>query len=78
MPTGQSLYDAGEEMSPYYNGVIKSCAVAIAPPALVFGPAVQSMATGIYLNQCNPGDVLKAAGAWVSLAEKNTAAADAL
>ncbi|MEU6246671.1 hypothetical protein [Glycomyces sp. NPDC047010] len=78
MPTGQSLYDAGDEMSPYYNGVIKSCAVAIAPPAIVFGLAVQSMATSIYLNQCNPGDVLKAAGAWVSLAEKNTAAADAL
>lgn len=78
MSTGQSLYDAGEEMSPYYNGVIKSCAVAIAPPAIVFGLAVQSMATSIYLNQCNPGDILKAAGAWVSLAEKNTAAAEAL
>jgi hypothetical protein len=78
MSTGQSLYDAGEEMSPYYNGVIKSCAVAIAPPAMVFGLAVQAMATSIYLNQCNPGDILKAAGAWVSLAEKNTEAAEAL
>ncbi|GAA1660847.1 hypothetical protein GCM10009830_02420 [Glycomyces endophyticus] len=78
MSTGQHLYEAGEAMSPYYNGVIKSCAVAIAPPAIVFGLAVQAMATSVYLNQCNPGDVLKAAGAWVSLAEKNTEAADAL
>ncbi|GAA2269466.1 hypothetical protein GCM10009853_023780 [Glycomyces scopariae] len=78
MSTGQSLYEAGEEMSPYYNGVIKSCAVAIAPPAVVFGLAVQAMATSIYLNQCNPGDILKAAGAWVSLAEKNMEAAEEL
>lgn len=78
MSTGQSLMETGEAMTPYYNGVIKSCAVAIAPPAIVFGMSVQAMATSIYMNQCNPGDVLKAAGAWVALAEKNLEAVEAL
>lgn len=78
MSTGQGIFDAGEEMSPYYDGVIKSCAVAVAPPAVVFGLAVQAMATSVYMNQCNPGDVMKAAGAWILLAEKNMEAAEAL
>ncbi|MCD0442307.1 hypothetical protein LO763_01535 [Glycomyces sp. A-F 0318] len=78
MSAGQGIYDAGEEMAPYYDGVIKGCAVAIAPPAVVFGPAVQSLAAGVYTNQCNPGDVMKAGGAWIMLAEKNTEAAEAL
>ena len=78
MSTGQSIFDAGEEMSPYYNGVIKTCAVAIAPPAIVFGLAVQAMATSVYLNQCNPGDIMKAGGAWVKLAEKHQEAVEAL
>lgn len=78
MSAGQSIYDAGEEMSPYYNGVIKTCAVAIAPPSIVFGLAVQAMATSVYMNQCNPGDIMKAGGAWIMLAEKNMEACDAL
>lgn len=78
MSTGQSIMDAGDAMSPYYNGVIKSCAIAIAPPAIVFGLSVQAMATSIYMNQCNPGDILKAGGAWVALAEKNFEAVEAL
>ncbi|SDD84735.1 hypothetical protein [Glycomyces harbinensis] len=78
MSAGQSIFDAGEEMAPYYNGVIKSCAVAIAPPAIVFGLAVQAMATSVYMNQCNPGDIMKAGGAWIMLAEKNMEAAEAL
>ncbi|WP_026928513.1 PPE domain-containing protein [Glycomyces tenuis] len=78
MSTGQSLMDAGDKMSPVYSGVIKSCAVAIAPPAIVFGLSVQSIATSIYMNQCNPGDIMKAGGAWVALAEKNNEAAEAL
>lgn len=78
MSTGQSIFDAGEEMTPHYSGVIKSCAVAVAPPAIVFGLAVQAMAASVYRNQCNPGDIMKAAGAWIMLAEKNMEAADAL
>jgi len=78
MSAGQSIFDAGEAMSPYYNGVIKSCAVAIAPPAIVFGLAVQAMATSVYMNQCNPGDIMKAGGAWIMLAEKNMEACEAL
>jgi hypothetical protein len=78
MSTGQRIMDAGEAMAPYYSGVIKSCAVAIAPPAIVFGLSVQAMATSIYMNQCNPGDILKSGGAWVALAEKNLEAAEAL
>lgn len=78
MSAGQHVYDAGEEMASHYDAVIKGCAVAIAPPAVVFGSAVQSIAAGVYANQCNPGDVMKAAGAWIMLAEKNNEAADAL
>jgi uncharacterized protein YukE len=65
-------------MSPYYNGVIKSCAVGIMPPAIAFGLSVQALATSIYMNQCNPGDMYKAAGAWIMLADRNLEAVDAL
>ncbi len=78
MSTGEAVFSAGEKMSPYYNGVIKSCAVAIAPPAVVFGLSVQALATSVYMNQCNPGDMMKAAGAWIKLAEKNWEAAEEL
>ncbi|HEX2144486.1 MAG TPA: hypothetical protein VHG10_08260 [Glycomyces sp.] len=78
MSAGQSIFDAGEAMAPYYNGVIKTCAVAIAPPAIVFGLSVQAMATSVYMNQCNPGDIMKAGGAWIMLAEKNMEACEAL
>ncbi|GAB3220004.1 hypothetical protein GCM10027447_03830 [Glycomyces halotolerans] len=78
MSTGDEIYQAGEAMSGYYEGVIKSCAVAIAPPALTFGLSVQSLATSIYMNQCNPGDMIKSAGAWIKLAEKNFEAMESL
>ena len=78
MSMGEAVYDTGAAMSPYYNGVIKSCAIAIAPPSLVFGLSVQMLAVKIYLNQCNPGDLFKAAGAWIRLGEKNLEASDNL
>lgn len=78
MSMGESVFEAGESMSPYYSGIISSCAVAIAPPAIVFGLSVQALATSIYMNQCNPGDMFKAAGAWFTLAEKNLEAAETL
>ncbi|THV30114.1 hypothetical protein [Glycomyces paridis] len=78
MSTGETLFATGSEMSPYFNGVIKSCATGIMPPAVVLGPAVQALATSVYMNQCNPGDLMKAAGAWMTLAERNQAAAEAL
>ncbi|MEV3938329.1 hypothetical protein AB0K52_20425 [Glycomyces sp. NPDC049804] len=78
MSMGEAVYDTGAAMSPYYNGVIKSCAIAIAPPALVFGLSVQMLAVKIYLNQCNPGDMFKAAGAWIRLGEKNLEASNNL
>lgn len=78
MTAGESLFELGNSMSPYYNGVIKSCAVAIMPPAIAFGLSVQSLATSIYMNQCNPGDMFKAAGAWITLAERNWDAVEAL
>ncbi|WP_030144245.1 hypothetical protein [Glycomyces sp. NRRL B-16210] len=78
MTAGESLFETGSSMSPYFNGVIKSCATGIMPPAVVLGPAVQALATSIYMNQCNPGDLMKAAGAWMTLAERNWDAAEAL
>ncbi|MEU6857714.1 PPE domain-containing protein [Glycomyces sp. NPDC046736] len=78
MSMGQDIFDAGNEMSPVYEDIISGCAIAIMPPALVFGLSVQAVATSIYMNQCNPGDMFKAAGAWIVLAEKNTEAAEAL
>jgi uncharacterized protein YukE len=78
MSTGQSIFDAGEEMAPYYDGVIKTCAVAIAPPAIVFGLPVEAIAASVYRNQCNPGDIMKAGGAWVRLAEQHQEAVEAL
>ncbi|THV43000.1 hypothetical protein [Glycomyces buryatensis] len=78
MSMGQDIFDSGDAMSPYYDGIISSCAVAIMPPAIAFGLSVQALATSIYLNQCNPGDMFKAAGAWIVLSEKNTEAAEAL
>jgi hypothetical protein len=78
MSTGQDIYNLGEQTSGTYDGIIKSCAIAIMPPAIVFGLSVQALATSIYMNQCNPGDMIKAGGAWIMLAEKNWEAADAL
>lgn len=78
MTAGETLFETGSAMSPYFNGVIKSCATGIMPPAVVLGPAVQALATSIYMNQCNPGDLMKAAGAWMTLAERNWDAAEAL
>ncbi|MFC3493298.1 PPE domain-containing protein [Glycomyces rhizosphaerae] len=78
MSMGESVYSTGAAMSPYYNGVIKSCAIAIAPPALVFGLSAQMLAVKIYMNQCNPGDMFKAAGAWIRLGEKNWEASENL
>ncbi|MQM28524.1 hypothetical protein [Glycomyces albidus] len=78
MSFGQEVFDLGDAMAPACNGVIKTCAVGIAPPAIAFGLSVQALATSIYLNQCNPGDLMKAGGAWILLAEKNFDAADAL
>jgi hypothetical protein len=78
MSFGQEVFDAGEAMEGPCDAVIKSCAVGIAPPAIAFGLSVQALATSIYLNQCNPGALMKAGGAWILLAEKNFEAADAL
>ncbi|MDN3238748.1 hypothetical protein [Glycomyces tritici] len=78
MTMGETLFDAGSQMSPYFNGVIKSCALAIMPPAIAFSLGVQTLATSIYMNQCNPGDLTKAAGAWLTLAERNMDAVEAL
>ncbi|MFG3342528.1 hypothetical protein [Glycomyces sp. NPDC048151] len=78
MSTGQSIMEAGEAMAGEYNAVIKSCAIGIAAPAIAFGLSTQALATVVYLNQCNPGDIMKGAGAWIALAEKNLEAVEAL
>lgn len=78
MSTGDTFYDLGESMSGPCSDIIKSCAMAIVAPAMTFGLSVQSLATSIYMNQCNPGDVIKAGGAWIKLAEKNWEALEAL
>lgn len=78
MSTGQSIMEAGEAMAGEYNAVIKSCAIGIAMPAISFGLSTQALATVVYLNQCNPGDIMKGAGAWIALAEKNLEAVEAL
>jgi uncharacterized protein YukE len=70
--------EAGEAMAGEYNAVIKSCAIGIAMPAIAFGLSTQALATVVYLNQCNPGDIMKGAGAWIALAEKNLEAVEAL
>lgn len=78
MSAGETVYNVGAEMSPYYNYVIKSCAIGIMAPSITFGLTVQLLAVEIYANQCNPGDMFKVAGAWTRLAEKNWEAADNL
>ncbi|MEU5155324.1 hypothetical protein [Glycomyces sp. NPDC021274] len=78
MSTGQSIMEAGEAMAGEYNAVIKGCAIGIAAPAIAFGLSTQALATVVYLNQCNPGDIMKGAGAWIALAEKNLEAVEAL
>ncbi|GAA2140097.1 hypothetical protein [Glycomyces algeriensis] len=78
MSTGQRIMEAGEAMAGEYNAVIKGCAIGIAAPAIAFGLSTQALATVVYLNQCNPGDIMKGAGAWIALAEKNLEAVEAL
>ncbi|MCH7229375.1 hypothetical protein L0U85_00635 [Glycomyces sp. L485] len=78
MSTGDTFYDMGESMSGPCEEIIKSCAIAIAPPALTFGLSVQALATSIYMNQCNPGDMVKAGGSWIKFAEKNWEALEEL
>ncbi|THV41877.1 hypothetical protein [Glycomyces buryatensis] len=75
--TGDMFYQAGSAASPVYNAIIKTCGTVIVAPAIAFGPAVGIIASSIYMNQCNPGDMIKTGGSWFKLAGVNWAAADA-
>ncbi len=67
----QGMMDTFAVMSP-------AAAVEIVLPAFTFGPACTQIARIIYMNQCNPGQIMMVGAYWFQLAEKYIAAAQAL
>jgi len=53
-------------------------AVEIVLPAFTFGPSCTQIARLIYMNQCNPGSLMKVGAYWLQLAEKYIQAGDQL
>lgn len=53
-------------------------AVEIVLPAFTFGPSCTQIAHLIYMNQCNPGSLMKVGAYWLQLAEKYIQAGDQL
>src|SRR5690606_16098260 len=53
-------------------------AVEIVLPAFTFGPSCTQIARIIYMNQCNPGTLMKVGAYWMQLAEKYIQAGDQL
>ncbi|MFG3340904.1 hypothetical protein [Glycomyces sp. NPDC048151] len=59
----QPMMDAFAMASP-------AAAVEIVLPAFTFGPACTQIARIIYMNQCNPGQIMMVGAYWLQLAEK--------
>ncbi|WP_335992243.1 hypothetical protein [Glycomyces sp. MUSA5-2] len=55
-----------------------AAAVEIVLPAFTFGPSATQIARIIYMNQCNPGQIMMVGASWLQLAEKYIKAGDGL
>jgi hypothetical protein len=58
--------------------VAPAAAVEIVLPTFTFGPSCTQIARIIYMNQCNPGQIMMVGAYWFQLAEKYITAAQAL
>ncbi|MDA1360277.1 hypothetical protein O1R50_11625 [Glycomyces luteolus] len=67
----QGMMDTFAVMAP-------AAAVEIVLPAFTFGPSCTQIARIIYMNQCNPGQIMMVGAYWFQLAEKYITAAQAL
>lgn len=67
----QGMMDTFAVMAP-------AAAVEIVLPAFTFGPSCTQIARIIYMNQCNPGQIMMVGAYWFQLAEKYITAAQSL
>jgi hypothetical protein len=67
----QGMMDTFAVMAP-------AAAVEIVLPAFTFGPSCTQIARIIYMNQCNPGQIMMVGAYWFQVAEKYITAAQAL
>ena len=66
-----------EKMEQAYGYMAPAAAVQIVLPAFTFAGPTKNIARLVYMNQCNPGTVMKCAAHWLKLAEKYLEAAEA-
>ncbi|GAB3649332.1 hypothetical protein [Glycomyces tarimensis] len=67
---------AGMEQA--YSIMAPSAAVLITMPAFVIGGPVTHISRIVFMNQCNPGKIMRIGAEWLQLTEKYLAAADQL
>ena len=64
-------------MEEAYSYLAPLAAVTITLPAFVFSGPCLKLSTIIYLNQCNPGEIMKGGATWLQLAQTYSEAKDA-
>jgi hypothetical protein len=78
MSIGAPEPESFQGMMDTFAVVAPAAAVEIVLPAFTFGPSCTQIARIIYMNQCNPGQIMMVGAYWFQLAEKYITAAQAL